>query len=195
MYCQKCGTQQSDEASFCHKCGAKLTQPEAPQRKLEHTANVSDKKSSVTTEAKASPQKKASRWSISLGEVELKKQVAGYKTLKFFETYRGISVGLILLSIAITTIFYFVGSVDVYTLIASILIYGIPAIFIYKGNRIALIIVMIFWTIDKGSQLIGVFSAATPSGFQGYIAIIWWFFYMKYFYGAYQIETARKKAA
>jgi hypothetical protein len=69
--------------------------------------------------------------------------------------------------------------------IVSLVVYGLLALFTYRGSRVAIILLMIVWTLDKALQLLDPAVAVT--------ALVWWFAYLKVFLSAFQIETERKK--
>lgn len=110
---------------------------------------------------------------------QLTKQIQEYKTLKVFKSYKGIASLLILGSVVLTTIFR--------SYIA--LIYLPVAFFVYKGKKLAIILMMIAWTLDKSYQLI--FTELNTTQFL--FVILWWSIFMKYLYGAYKVEKLRSK--
>ncbi len=136
---------------------------------------------------------KASIWNWRIDGDELNKQISGYDTLSPFEAKRKRSALLLVLSAALGIVLnLWLHLYDPTGVYIEVVIFLILAGFIWKGSRVALIIAMIGWTIEKGFQLIGVFTAGTPSGFQGYIAIVWWAWYMSEFVVAYQVENAKR---
>lgn len=137
--------------------------------------------------------KKSSIWHWRLDQDELNKQVEGYNTLGYLESRRKRSALLLVLSAVITILLnQWLGIYDASSVYTEIAIFLILATFIWYGNRTALIIAMIVWTLEKGLQLVGMFSADKPSGIQGYVAIVWWAWYMSEFMAAYQVEKARR---
>ena len=93
---------------------------------------------------------------------ELQKQVAGYNTLKFYQSARGISVLLLLFATAITTVFIFahLAGYEAYSFIdAAIALLLCP--FIYRGHKWAMLGAMTYWSFAKGYQIYNVVSAPT----------------------------------
>jgi len=118
------------------------------------------------------------RWKMN--EEELKRQVENYNTLGLFQSARKVAATLFILSVCVSIFFIINGEFPEYALIDTIL-FAILAIFIYKGKKIAMIIGMILWTIEKIYLL-----SSYPI-----IQIIWWTIYMGALWQAYQVEKAR----
>lgn len=123
-------------------------------------------------------------WKVS--EEDLKKQVENYNTLKLTESYRGIAALLVLGSMILTVLLAKFGVID-YSAVYSPIIYLPIAFFIYKGQKWAMITIMILWTLEKGYQLY------ISGGSSPIVTIIWWFLFMVYFYNAFKVELARRK--
>ena len=83
----------------------------------------------------------------------LTNQVQDYKNLKFYQSARGQSVLLLILSAIINIIFIRFFHTSASTLF-DISIFLVLAFFIYKGHKWAMIAAMLLWTIEKVSQLI-----------------------------------------
>ncbi|MFZ2803773.1 MAG: hypothetical protein WA001_00975 [Patescibacteria group bacterium] len=133
----------------------------------------------------AKPKRKMQFFLFRLSDEELKKQLDGYTTLKPWQSYRRLSSLLIAFSIILTAGLYGLGAIPLLQLLITMAIYGTLSMFIYRGSRVALIITMVVWTLDK------ILSLGDPT--TAIVVIAWWFIYMKVFYGAYQVEVARRK--
>lgn len=122
---------------------------------------------------------------------ELKKQVENYNSLKIIKSYRGISTVLIIFSAFLTLGFSLTGWIDDIALdeaILTVVIYLTLAYFIYKGKKWAMIGMMIVWTFEKTYQLFTYGFSANPV-----LIFIWWIIFMRYLFGAYQVEKLRKQ--
>lgn len=130
-------------------------------------------------------------WKVDKDDLEI--QVKNYNELKFYKSYRGIAglllLGKAILSIALiptVSILQTIGVSDFTDVILNLLIllilYPILSFLVFKGKKIALIIVMVVSTIS----LINSFINAKG----GYFWM--WLIVMKYFYGAYIVEKNRK---
>lgn len=121
----------------------------------------------------------------------LKKQIDGYDSLGMFSSARKISSLLLLLSATITILMIVFLGLNAGAFL-DVIILIILAIFVYMGQKWAIIAAMILWTYEKGYLI---FEALHNSGSGTIIimAIIWWFFYMREFWLAYKVEVERKK--
>ena len=128
------------------------------------------------------------KWKMD--EKELQNQIENYNTLGFSSSARKTAAAFMIFSAVITLIFTMIGwfSSEIWIDIVLVLILSL---FVYKGQKWAIIVMMIYWTISKGSQLINGFSAGDFSGGNIIIPIIWWGIFMKLFWQAYQVERAR----
>lgn len=128
--------------------------------------------------------------SFKVSAEEIKKQVEGYYTLKFLQTARGILVSLIIFSLLITTLLgSWLMSLSLGTIMISLLIYSILGTFIYQGYKWAVIVFMIFWTLEKASQII----RGPLNGGSIVVIAFWWILYMQVAWEVYLVERARKK--
>lgn len=123
---------------------------------------------------------------------ELQKQVDNYEILTVTKSARGVSFLLILLSNLIGVIFILSGSFDqgAWWDIALLFILGL---FIYKGHRWAMIVVMIYWTIDRIIQVSTVFSSSSQNTSSIWWLLLWWTIFMHAFYRAFRVERLRVK--
>jgi len=134
----------------------------------------------------------------------LEKQIQQYKSLKIYESYRGIATLLIVGWVVLTDLFAvinwiprnkFIVSLFIYERVElfSMLLYFFLAFFIYKGKKWAMIIAMFLITIDRGFALFHSVSLGVVDTIFWIMIIFWWCVFMKYFYGAYRVEKARNK--
>lgn len=135
--------------------------------------------------------KKKSSWSWKIDEIDLKNQIENYKILKITKSYRGISVLIVFALLGLSLILSFVGAyVDPTTMFWAIVIYLPILLFVYKGHRWAIIILMAMWTFEKGYQLYEIGQSGSGSAIG---PIIWWLIVMPYFWKALKVENERRK--
>jgi len=119
---------------------------------------------------------------------ELAKQVDQYSTLKVWQSARGVSALLCVFSFVVTVLLgRWVLNLSNGTLAAEVIIWGLVAVFMYRGHRWAFVLGMILWTLEKGSILLGNPRSATPV-----VQVIWWLIYMKWFTLGYRVEKLRQ---
>jgi len=137
------------------------------------------------------PKKSGSHWFLwwVFRENELEDQATSYSSDKL-GSYRGISALLLLLAIAVNIVFIYMGWVSSFSWV-DIAIFALLAIFIYRGHRWAMIIVMLLWTIEKIFQVVTL--ANQSSTFPVIFILIWWTTYMHAFYGALRVENLHRK--
>ena len=142
-------------------------------------------------------QKQSENFFISLfkwkmDEEELKHQVENYNTLGFLSSARKVATALIIFSVVLTLIFVMVGwiSAEVWM---DIVIGLVLAVFVYKGNKWAMIITMIYWTAMKGLQVVSGFSLENFRASHIWGPIIWWAILMGALWQAYQVERERAR--
>ncbi len=128
---------------------------------------------------------------------ELQRQVNHYETLKMYQSARGISTILLLLSAGLTSIFILFlnmspsGFFDVF-------LFLLLAYFVFKGHRWAMIAAMILWTTEKLFIFLAQYQMPSSSlpHTGPIVSLLWWAVYMHAFYLAYRVEKlrAQKKA-
>jgi hypothetical protein len=118
---------------------------------------------------------------------ELARQAAEYHSLTLFKTARGVALGCILFSMAVTGLLVFFGIVGWDALI-DLVIWIVLALFIYLGHRWAMIAAMVFWTLEK---ILGIVDGPPASIV---MQLIWWCVFMHAFYVAFRVEQERRKA-
>jgi hypothetical protein len=111
---------------------------------------------------------------------EINKQLLDYQTLKIYQSARGISFLLLLLSAVITALFIVFFHAEVLVLIDSVLMI-IIGLFVLRGHKWAMIAAMILWTFEKLVSL--------PTN--AFVSLLWWALYMHSFYLAYRVEKLR----
>jgi hypothetical protein len=141
-------------------------------------------------------------WKID--QNELGKQIREYKSLKIYESYRGIAALIIVSWLVLTDLFsiihwiptnQFIVSLFIYQTVElpTLLLYSFLAFFIYKGKKWAMLIMLILTTVDRGFALFHSISLGTVNSILWIMIIFWWCVFMKYIYGAYIIEKRRNK--
>ena len=128
------------------------------------------------------------KWKMD--EKELQNQIENYNMLGFFSSVRKVAAAFMIFSSIITLIFTMIGWFPSEIWIDIVLVL-ILSFFVYKGQKWAMIVTMIYWTISKGFQLIGGFFAEDFSGGNIIMPVIWWGIFMAVFWQAYQVERAR----
>ena len=147
------------------------------------------------------PPKKAKNywWSWSIGAEELDKQVRQYHELKFTQSYRGVCVLFFLIVMAWSLLLViganiFLGSafpLSIVNVIIGLIPYGVLSIFVYKGHRWALIVLLIYWIVDKVTTTIDIVRYnpnISPLGSLVFLAIG-----ITFIVKALKVENARKK--
>tara|TARA_B100001989_G_scaffold247204_1_gene219104 strand:- start:1589 stop:2038 length:450 start_codon:yes stop_codon:yes gene_type:complete len=125
--------------------------------------------------------------SLSLTKEELERQVADYKTLKVYESARGIPLLILVAMFAWSfglTQFY----PELFTLadmLVSILMYVPFMVFTYFGHRWGIVGLLTLYTFDKWYIMAFTGSVITSLIFWGLVSI--------YLYRALQVENERKR--
>ena len=130
-------------------------------------------------------------WQIDKEDV--KKQAENYNSLKLTNSSKGIASLLLIGSLVLSFIFSFIGWVSLEDVIISAVIYLPIIFFVYKGNRLAIVVMMIAWTIEKTFSLFTRvstnFNASTLL-----ITLAWWAIVMNPLYESFKVEQLRKRA-
>lgn len=122
---------------------------------------------------------------------ELTEQVDGYATLGITKSYRKLSSMLLLFTVVLTAALgSWLGKMDGYEIVSSVIIYMSLAIFCFRGHRWALVVAMVCWTYEKGYSILHPVSASVGGNFL--TAILWWSIYMSVFWKAFAVERARR---
>ncbi|MBI4973322.1 hypothetical protein HZC27_01800 [Candidatus Roizmanbacteria bacterium] len=137
-------------------------------------------------------------WKIDSSTLE--KQIQQYKSLKIYESYRGIAALLITSRILLSGLVFLIQWVPNNNFIISflrrdfglggLLFYLFLALFVFKGKKWALLIMMVIETINSGFSL---FRSSSLEGAFWLMIIFWWVLFMKYLYGAYIVEQKLNK--
>ncbi|MBL6853765.1 MAG: hypothetical protein ISS15_17940 [Alphaproteobacteria bacterium] len=119
---------------------------------------------------------------------ELDRQVYEYKTLRLWQSMRGISFLCLLLSATITVLFaaFNFAGVDAYAFVDAGLMLGC-GLFIHFGHRWAMIAAMLLWTLEK------VMGVVSTGGAGIIVQLIWWAAYMHAFFFAFRVEQTRRR--
>jgi hypothetical protein len=132
-------------------------------------------------------------FSWSIDPEELKNQVDNYNTLSVWKSYRKqvvlayiffIILGFLVILFAPEV---FDGSIVITDALYSLILYMPVLFFAYRGHRLALGFLMLFWSIEQGYKLVF-------TGGQGVITVVLlWYILMVYLYKAIKVENARIK--
>ncbi|MCK4524852.1 MAG: zinc ribbon domain-containing protein [Candidatus Andersenbacteria bacterium] len=129
--------------------------------------------------------KSKSSWFWKIDKEDLKNQVENYDKLKITQSYRGVSVLIVVVLLGLSLLLGFFGVyANIEETLYGLIIYVPILIFVYRGHRWAIIALMILWTFEKWYQLIEVGSI---------MPLIWWIIIIPYFYKALKIENERRK--
>lgn len=170
MECKNCKEPLPRDAKFCNNCGSDVEKEEGIKS------------------FKLSKKSNANHWIVwwLVGEDELKEQVEKYKTLKIYQSARGISTLCLLLSAVVTFLLVTFGSSDSGAYL-DMLFFIVLAIFTYRGQRWAFIGAMILWTFEKAEAVV------SGGGTAVITSLLWWAIYMHAFFLAYKVEVERRK--
>lgn len=129
-------------------------------------------------------------WKIDKEDV--KRQAENYASLKFTNSSKGLASLLLIGSIILSFILSFVGWVPLQNVTISAAIYLPIIFFIYKGNRLAIIVMMIAWTVER------TFSIVTSVSNNFYyssvlIGVSWWAIVTNLLFEAFRVEQLRRK--
>jgi hypothetical protein len=118
---------------------------------------------------------------------EVRRQVAGYDTLRVWQSARGTSALLCLLTVVVTMLlggYMHLSSGEITT---EAVIWIAVAILMYRGYRWAFLVGMLLWTFEKGELLFSARGAPI-------VQVIWWTIYMSAFFLAFKVENERASA-
>jgi hypothetical protein len=121
-------------------------------------------------------------WRTDPAEVE--KQVAGYSTLKIWQSARGISALLCAFSAVVTMLLGNLIHLSTGEVYFEVAIWSTVGILMYFGLRWAFILGMVLWTLEKATMLFS--GGAAPI-----VQIIWWAIYLNAFFLAFKVESQR----
>lgn len=181
MFCKYCGKEIPDNSKFCISCGKSISGEDFQQQLNDSKVISQPLVNNNSDKTKNNAILSFLGWQIS--EIDLRRQVTEYNTLKITQSSRGISSLLILFSSVITVIMAITETID-YSAIYGLIIYLPLAYCIYSGYKWAMITMIVFWTLEKGYDL---FSGG------GIMALVWWAIFIGAFYKAYKVEEYRSK--
>ncbi|MDO8503892.1 MAG: hypothetical protein Q7S60_04365 [bacterium] len=146
---------------------------------------------SSDSNAKDGKIKRAFGWLLwwQVDKKELREQVEGYKTLKITKSAKGISLLFLLFSAIATTAFILFFNWDSWAYL-DVFLFLLLGLFIYRGQKWAMVAAMIFWTFEKVFLLFD-----STISFNPILSFIWWAVYMRAFYLAFQVERLRSRGA
>lgn len=143
------------------------------------------------------PKKEESVWKFLLwwkiDPEELKNQIENYDTLKIHKSARGWCLFVCLAILIFSTIIGFLSEPPVILPIGAV-IYLVLGILMYKGQRWAMIISMILWTLEKGALIYMEIAKQNYQniGFNIVQQVAFWCIFMHVFYFALRVENARR---
>ncbi len=127
-------------------------------------------------------------WFWEIPEFELDEQIEQYETLGWFRSYRKLSCLLLsfqtVLGLLLATT---LAHRDLTGTAITAALYLLLALGSLSGNRAALSIVMLVFTIDRGTML--VLNFFNPLAWL--VGIAWWAFFMERFWRAYDVSRVR----
>jgi hypothetical protein len=146
----------------------------------------------MTEPAKAQAKKAQMNWLLwwVVTPEELELQVSKYAELKIWQSARGISLLLFLASAVLTAVLIELVTHD-RTGYLDAAVFIVIGVLIYLGQRWAMILGMVLWTLEKGFQLVQM----TQSG-KAYLLvsiIVFWAVFMHAMWLAFRTEQARRK--
>lgn len=118
---------------------------------------------------------------------EVQRQIAGYDTLRVWQSARGMSALLCLLTVVVTTLLGGIMHMSSDEITIEVVVWTLVAILMYRGYRWAFIVGMLLWTFEKGALLLS-------GGSSPVVQIIWWTIYMGAFFLGFKVESARARA-
>jgi hypothetical protein len=127
-------------------------------------------------------------WNI--GPYELKEQVEGYKTLKIYQSARGISLLLFIGSAVLTALLTELMTHDRSSYV-DVALFVILGVFIYFGHRWAMVLGMVLWTLEKVFQVVMLVRGkqfANP-----FMILLFWAIFMHAMLLAFRTEQARRQ--
>ena len=121
---------------------------------------------------------------------ELERQVTQYASLNAFQSARGVSAILCVLTVGVTALFAQWIHLSATAVEIEAVIWLSLGFFMYRGHRWAFMLAMVLWTYEKGSMLLGGISP----GRAPFAQVIWWMAYMNAFYLGFKVEGLRASA-
>lgn len=121
-------------------------------------------------------------WKLDEGELQI--QVSQYDTLKATKSWHKFASILTVAVIILTIAGSLVGLLSITSAVIAGIIYAPFAYLIWKGKKLAMATMMILWTLEKVGSVID-----RPASVV--IVLIWWDYFMRYYWGAYQVEKRR----
>ncbi len=91
---------------------------------------------------------------------------------------------------------FIVGTINDTMSILDIILLLIFTIFIYRGSKVAIVGMMIYWTLNKAFQIVALFASFNQNNNAFFIlfwTIFWWSVMIELLWNAYQVERARNK--
>lgn len=143
--------------------------------------------------------KKGSTWSFLFwwrtDPEEIERQVAGYRSLRVWQSARGISLLCCLFTVAVTLALGGLVGIPMTDALVDGTIWTALGLLMYRGQRWAFIAGMVLWTFEKGYFVVtqvGTVHAQPPM--QIVLQFIWWAVYLHVFMLGLRVESLRRKA-
>ena len=117
---------------------------------------------------------------------EVRRQVAAYHTLRVWQSARGTSALLCMLTVVVTMLLSGYMGLSSSEITTEAVIWTTVAILMYRGYRWAFVVGMLLWTFEKGELLLS--GRGSPV-----VQVIWWTIYMSAFFLALKVENERPR--
>jgi predicted HTH domain antitoxin len=128
---------------------------------------------------------------LKMSPKELKYQIENYYSLTILKSARKWSGALIFFILFIT---FIVQAINQTVSILNVILLLLFAIFVYRGKKIAMVGMMIYWTFNRLYQLIIFFLNYKQYNLSSIIWVIfWWSIVIEALSNAYQVEKMRNK--
>ena len=127
-------------------------------------------------------------WNIEQEEID--KQLAGYESLRVWQSVRGLSALLCAFSVGVTILLGSSMNLSGDAIATEAGIWSILGIFMYRGHRWAFVVGMVLWTFEKAAMAFGGSNGAAPI-----VQVIWWAIYMNAFFMGFIVEKRRAALA
>jgi hypothetical protein len=120
---------------------------------------------------------------------EIEDEAMNYEKIDIKKSSRGRVVQITALLMFVTIALAFNKTIPMEQAIFGAVVYIPLAAFVYKGNRVAMYIMMAIWSLEKIMQI-------AQSGGKGYILIlVWWFILAAPLFKSIQVENERRRVA
>lgn len=134
-------------------------------------------------------------WWWKLDKTNLDHQVSNYDSLGIFHSHRKLAGALFAGSLILTIILNYAGLFVSDLLLERAVIYLPLAFLVYKGNRVGILLTMVFWTFEKALNLGSLYPIQTGTSglIQIFPVLFWWALLMRELYGAFRVAMLKNK--